>query len=239
MNSRGVEGHEDRWQEFLRGIRACLPICISVAVYGVAFGVLASQAGLDIWMVGLMSATVYAGASQFAALQFWESPLAVGTIVFAVFVINLRLILISGSLAAMFANVGRGRALAAMFFAADENWALTMAEAGRGHAGPAFYLGTGVILYLTWLCATLAGAFAGSVILIDPASYGIDFVFSAVFIALIVGMWRGKGDVAPWVAAAIAAAVTHWLWPDGTWHVIAAGFAGALVGSFSEIDADV
>ena len=185
------------WQEMRRGVNACLPICVSVAVYGVAFGVLAVQAGLEVWMVALMSGAVYAGASQFAALQFWHAPLAVGTIILAVFVINLRLVLITGSLASTFRDVPPGRALAAMFFAADENWALTMAEAGRGHAGPAFYLGTGLVLYVTWFCSTLAGAAAGSVILIDPASYGIDFVFTAVFIALIVGMWRGQTRPCP------------------------------------------
>ena len=238
MNSPAPDRDGGIWQEVRRGITACLPICVSVAVYGVAFGVLAAQAGLDVWMVALMSGTVYAGASQFAALQFWQVPLAAGTIVLAVFVINLRLILITGSLASTFRDVPPGRALAAMFFAADENWALTMAEAGRGHAGPAFYLGTGLILYFTWLLSTLAGAAAGSVILIDPSSYGIDFVFTAVFIALIVGMWSGKRDLAPWFSAAAAAVLVHWLWPDGTWHVIAAGLAGAFVGAASGRTAD-
>ena len=236
MPSELEDGAESVFQELRRGVAACLPICVSVAVYGIAFGVLAAQAGLDVWMVALMSGSVYAGASQFAALQFWQTPLAVGTIVFAVFVINLRLILITGSMAAMFKNVARGRALLAMFLAADENWALTMAEAGRGRAGPAFFVGTGLVLYLSWVCSTVAGTALGSAIFIDPASYGIDFVFTAVFIALIVSMWRGTQDLMPWFAAAAVAVLTYTVWPDGTWHVIAAGIAGAAVGGFAGAD---
>ncbi len=236
MPSELEDGAESVWQEMRRGVAACLPICVSVAVYGIAFGVLAAQAGLDVWMVALMSGSVYAGASQFAALQFWQAPLAVGTIVFAVFVINLRLILITGSLAAMFKDVARGRALLAMFLAADENWALTMAEAGRGRAGPAFFVGTGLVLYLSWVCSTVAGAALGSAILIDPTSYGIDFVFTAVFVALIVSMWRGTQDLLPWFAAAAVAVLTYMVWPGGTWHVIAAGIAGAAVGGFAGAD---
>ena len=218
--------------EFRRGAAACLPVCVSVAVYGIAFGVLAARAGLDVRTAAFMSASVHAGASQFAALQFWQAPLAAGTIVFAVFVINLRLILITGSPAAAFRNVARGKALPAMFFAAGENWALTMAEAGRGRAGPAFFAGTGLILYLVWVCSTVAGAALGSAIPIDPASCGIGFVFTAVLIAPIVSMWRGKRDIPPWLAAA-AAVLTYLIWPDGAWHAVAAGVAGAAAGGFA------
>lgn len=175
-----------------------------------------------------MSASVYAGASQFAALQFRQAPLAAGTIVFAVFVINLRLILVTGSLAVTFRNVARGKALLAMFLAAGGNWALTMAEAGRGRAG---FAGTGLILYPGRVRSTVAGAALGSAIPIDPASRGIDFVFTAVLIALIVGMWRGKRDLPPWLTAAAVAVLTYLIWPDGTWHVVAGAAAGGFAGA--------
>ena len=191
----GIDGEaENVRHEFRRGVAACPPVCVSVAVYGIAFGVPAARAGPDVRTVAFMSASVYAGAPQFAAPQFWRAPLAAGTIVFAVLVINLRLILITASLAATFRNVARGKALPAMFLTADGNRALTMAEAGRGRAGPAFFAGTGLILYPGWVRSTVAGAALGSAIPIDPASCGIGFVFTAVPTAPIVGMWRGKRD---------------------------------------------
>ena len=40
--------------------------------------------------------------------------------------------------------------------------------------------------------------------------FGLDFAFTAVFLALIAGMWNGKSDILPWtVAAAVAVAVAQ------------------------------
>lgn len=45
-----------------------LPIAVFVAIFGIAFGLAAGQAGLVPWQAGVMSFTAFAGAAQFAAL---------------------------------------------------------------------------------------------------------------------------------------------------------------------------
>jgi len=52
-----------------------------------------------------------------------------------------------------------------------------------------------------------------------------------VFIALLAGLWRGKGDLLPWiVAAAVAIAGAHLL--PGKWYILLGTVAGSLVGAW-------
>ena len=59
--------------QYFAGTRACIPVAISVAAYGVVWGVLAKQAGLSMFEVLLMSGLVFAGSAQFVALDLWTA----------------------------------------------------------------------------------------------------------------------------------------------------------------------
>jgi len=225
------------FSEAIRGARACLPICLSVAVYGLVLGVLAAQAGLSVAEVALMSGMVYAGASQFVAIELWGPTPDIAAIVVAVGVINLRMMLITATLGEMFRPVAMPRALAAMFFVSDETWALTLTEEKRSGAGAGFLIGASLILYGTWVASTVAGAMLGTALSFDPARYGIDFVFTAVFLALLAGLWRGRADIVPWLAAALAGALVYGATGNKSWCVMAAGLAAAATGYiFAEED---
>ena len=52
---------------FWRGMRQKLPLAVSALVVGGVFGVLARQVGLSLSESSLMSALVFAGASQFVS----------------------------------------------------------------------------------------------------------------------------------------------------------------------------
>jgi len=47
-------------------------------------------------------------------------------------------------------------------------------------------LGAGTVLMVSWVAGTVAGVLAGSA-LGDPADYGLDAMFPALFLALVVG----------------------------------------------------
>lgn len=229
------------WPGFLLGARMFIPLAISVAAYGIVWGVLAGQAGLGVLEVVLMSGLVFAGASQFVALDMWQAgALPVGAIVLATFIINLRLMLMSATLRPLVRRLPRWRASLSMFLVTDENWALTMGEVAKGRGTLAFLLGSGAMCWLTWLTATLSGRLVGSAI-DDPTRYGLDFAFTATFLALLFGMWKGKADLVPWAVAALTAILTARLVP-GNWYIIAGGltgsFAGALVETFARRRAD-
>lgn len=218
----------------LIGARRVLPLAAGVFVYGLVFGLLARQAGLSAVEALLMSALVFAGASQLVAVGLWATPLPLGAIVLATLVVNLRYLLMGAALRPLLGRLRPFVAYGSVFFMADENWALTTGEMAAGRDDGAFLLGSGLALYASWLGATALGYTAGSR-LGDPARWGLDFVFTAAFLSLLVGMWRGKRDLLPWCAAAVVATVV-WRLVPGEWYIIAGAATGAIVGVWRYAD---
>jgi 4-azaleucine resistance transporter AzlC len=214
----------------LAGARRSLPLAASVFAYGTVFGVLARQAGLTSTEAVLMSGLVVAGAAQFVAVGLWATPVPIAGIVLSTLVINLRHLLMGAALSPWFARLPAAKAYGSVFFLSDESWALTMRDAAAGGRDRAFLLGCGLPLTAAWIGSTAVGHLAGA-LLPDPTRWGFDFAFTAAFVALLVGMWRGKGDVAPWAVAAVVAVATA-TWLPGTWHVLLGGLAGSLVGGW-------
>ena len=213
----------------LDGARSLVPVAISGFAIGLVFGVLARQAGVGIVETVLMSALVFSGAAQFLVLGLWATPLPVATIVLTTLVVGLRHLLMGAALAPWFAKLPRPKAYASVFFMADENWALTMSGFSRGRRDAAFLIGGGLLMFLSWTSSTLIGRTLGGAVR-DPAQWGLDFAFTAVFLALLVGMWKGTSDLLPWAVAAAVAVAGHALLP-GQWYILLGGLAGSLVGA--------
>lgn len=213
-------------------MRLFIPVAISIASYGVVWGVLAGQAGLSPLEVLAMSGIVYAGSSQFVAITMWSAGgLPIASIVIATAVINLRMLLMTATLRPRFEGVPRWKAVLAMFFVSDEVWAMTMAQGAKGNA--AFMLGCGALAWAGWVGSTMTGRLLGAVI-DDPAAYGLDFAFTATFLALLFSMWKGRSDLVPWLAGGAIAILTAQVVP-GTWYIIAGGLGGSLIGTLLEV----
>lgn len=220
---------------FLLGMRMFVPVAISIAAYGVVWGVLAGQAGMTAWEVLLMSGLVFAGASQFVALESWTpGSLPIVGIVITTAIVNLRMLLMTATLRPLTTHLPRWKALASVYLVADENWAMTMGEVskGTGRGTVAFLVGSGVCSWIAWTGSTLVGRLLGAVI-DDPTRYGLDFAFTATFLALLLGMWKGKGDLVPWIVAAVVAIAAARLIP-GNWYIVIGGLAGSLAGALAE-----
>lgn len=214
----------------LAGVRAgfvkCVPVAIGVGAYGIVFGVLAREAGLSASTAIIMSATVLAGAAQLIAVGLWDSPVPVVAVVGATLVVNLRYLLMGASLRPWFTRLSPRQTYTSLFFMADENWALTIEDLRAGNGRGAFLLGSGLAIWLFWVAATAIGAVAGGRIG-DPETYGLDFVLTAIFLALVVGFWEGRDSLAPWAAAAISAVGVAAVFP-GQWYILAGGLAASL-----------
>lgn len=218
---------------FFLGMRMFVPVAISIAAYGVVWGVLAGQAGLSALEVLLMSGLLFAGASQFVALESWTpGNLPILAIIVTTAIVNLRMLLMTATLRPLTRHLPRWKALLSVYLVADENWAMTMAEVSKGRGSVAFLVGSGVCSWMAWTGSTLAGRLLGAVI-DDPVTYGLDFAFTATFIALLLGMWKGKADLVPWIVAALVAIAAARLIP-GNWYIIIGGLAGSLAGAIVE-----
>ena len=85
----------------------------------------------------------------------------------------------------------------------DESTAMALAQAEPAARRRAFDL-TGAAIYVTWNAGTAIGALAGSG-LGDPRALGLDAMFPAVFLALLVPQLREARAVAAAVAGASVA----------------------------------
>jgi len=211
------------------GARRVLPIALSVCAYGLVFGVLAQQARLSLLEVLLMSGLVFAGSAQLIVLSLWAMPLPIAAILLTTLIVNLRNLLLGAAISPWFSRLPPLKAYTSIFFLADENWALTMGEFAQGKRNAAFLLGSGLVLYVAWVGSTVVGRTLGDVVH-DPASFGLDFAFTAVFLSLLVGLWKGKADLIAWVAAAIVAVAAAHVLP-GKWYILLGGLAGSVASS--------
>lgn len=222
--------------QFFAGARACLPVAISVAAYGLVWGVLARGTGLSLLEVLMMSGMVFAGAAQFVALDLWTAnpaSLPIGPLVLAAFIVNLRYLLLTATLRPLYSDGNLGRGALSMYLVTDENWAMTVAAMARGGGSAAFLMGGGVLAWISWMSTNLIGYGLGSTI-DDPTRWGLDFAFTATFLALLLGMWKGKGDLVPWLVAGLAA-ITTAQHIEGNWHILVGGIVGSLAGAIVEM----
>ena len=210
-----------------KGFAANLPVAASVAAYGSVLGVLAAQKSIGWEQLLFMNLSIFAGSAQFVMVDMWNPPLPVLEIVAAVFIINLRYLLIGASLNSLFQGTSLGHRSAVMHLVADENWAITMAADRKGNASTWFLLGGGICLILAWSFGTLLGHRMGAAVQ-NPERFALDFAFLAVFTALAVTLWRGREDILPWVGAALFSILGDQFLP-GKWYVITGGIGGAVL----------
>lgn len=209
------------------GFVSCVPVALGVGGYGLVFGVLAREAGLSVVTAVLMSATVLAGAAQLIAVGLWEWPIPAVVVIGTTFVVNLRYLLMGASLRQWFTRLSPRQAYVSLFFMADENWALTIEDLREGTGRGAFLLGSGLAIWVFWVLATAIGAVAGGRIA-NPETYGLGFVLTAIFLALLVGFWDGRNSLAPWTLAVVVAITVETIFP-GRWYILAGGTAACLV----------
>jgi len=228
MHSPDTAGRGD----FAAGVLTILPLLVAVVVYGLLFGTLAAQKGLSPLEVAIMSATVFAGASQFVAVEIWTSPPAVVLLAATALMVNLRHVLMGAALAPFLKGWPRGATALSLYMMADENWAFALRRGATAPLTPAYYLGLALPLYVGWILCTFFGTIFGGV-LQDPARYGLDFAFTAVFLTLLVGMWQGRRSLMPWAASAVVATAAY-AWLPGVWYIALGGLAGTLAGALQD-----
>jgi 4-azaleucine resistance transporter AzlC len=210
------------------GFVECVPVALGVAGYGIVFGVLARRAGLSVAEAAFMSGTVLAGAAQLLVIKLWDTPIPVVAVIGTTVVVNLRYVLMGAALRPWLSRLSPPKAYGSVFFTADENWALTMGKLKSGSDQGAYLLGSGLAIWSFWVVATVIGAVAGGA-MGAPGRYGLDFVLTAVFLAIAVGLWEGKSSVLPW-AVAFGIAVLGAQFLPGRWYILLGGVAGSLVG---------
>ncbi|MGI9515337.1 MAG: AzlC family ABC transporter permease, partial [Anderseniella sp.] len=143
-----------RTQEFSAGAIAILPVLVATAPIALLFGTLAAAKGLSALEVWLMSATVFAGALQFVAIDQWADPAPLGLLVFTALVVNVRHVLMGASIGRAMTDFSGPAKYASMFLLTDEGWAFAERRVRNGKLTAAYYFGIGVSMWLVWTTAS-------------------------------------------------------------------------------------
>lgn len=206
------------------GLRDIWPVMVAAFPIGLLFGALCTGKGLSIAEAALMSLLVFAGGAQFAAVELWTYPVPVAALVFSTALINARHVLMGASLAPKLARFAPWQKLVGCHFMTDETWALAERRALAQMVTPAYWFALALLLPVAWIGGTALGAWLGS-FMGDPARFGADFAFTALFIGLVAGFWRGRVTLVTVAASGGASAVTY-LFAGPPWHVAAGAVAG-------------
>jgi len=214
------------WQ----GFRELLPISLFVIVFGAAFGLAATQAGLSDASIVIMSTLVFAGAAQFASLELWGPHIPLFTLVLTVFAINARHLLMGATLYPWLQSLQPAKRYGVMLVVSDANWAMAMQAFSQGRPGLGLLLGGGIALWSFWVLGTWLGLYFGNVVS-DPASLGLDMVMGCFLLAMVVGGEKNLRMLVIWAVAAGASLLAYRYLPENS-HVVVGAIAGGLVGLF-------
>ncbi|WP_342641958.1 AzlC family ABC transporter permease [Rhodoligotrophos ferricapiens] len=220
-------------REFLSGITTALPVGLAAIPIGMVFGALAVQKGLSPLEATLMSLAVFAGASQFVAIEIWHEPVPWLLLGVTALTVNLRHVMMSASLGRHFQHFGPMERWIYLFFMTDEVWAFSEKRALQGPLYPAYFAGIAFVLMLSWSGWTAAGAILGTT-MGPPERYGFDFIFTALFLGLIVGFWRGPQTGLVIGTSALFAVISREM-IAGPWYILIGGLAGTIAGAFMRV----
>ena len=214
---------------YMRGMKASLPMQIGQIPFALVAGVTAQVHGLSLLEATMMAGIVFAGSAQLLALAAWTSPVSVVAASLTALLVNLRFILMGPLLAPWLDHLRGWRRWLPLYFLVEHDWALALKEIERGGRDAAYFFGAGSLLWFMWIVGSVAGFLLGQAIAPKPG-HPLFFAAVAVFITLLVPMWKGRRDLVPWIVAAITAVTVSRLLPGTAWHVLSGALAGGMAG---------
>ncbi len=227
-----------RAEAFRRGVGDGAPFLLVVAPFGMVFGVIGVEAGLNLAEVMGFSIFVIAGASQLAAVQLMAEGAPLAVVLATALAINLRMAMYSAALAPHLGSLPMGRRGVMAYFLVDQSFAASVLEFERRpemsvEDKAAYFFGVIAPVCLPWYVATLAGALLGTGL---PPGWGLDFAVPITFLAVIAPMLRTTAHVvaaAVSVVGALALSVLPW-----NLGLLAAALAAMAAGAAVEIAAE-
>jgi 4-azaleucine resistance transporter AzlC len=215
--------------DYFRGVRTAIPILIGYVPAAMTFGLIAKNMQISLLHAGLMSVMVFAGASQFMALNLIRSGIAMGEIVIATLLMNFRHFLMSASLSSKLERGARVLPIVA-FGITDETFAIASTRNDR--LSTSFLIGLESTAYFGWIAGTVVGHNLGRV-LPDAIQRSLGIALYALFIAILVPAVKRSCRAA--VIALLSAGCHVLLSQIGVvssgWNIIIAILVGAAVGT--------
>jgi predicted branched-subunit amino acid permease len=218
---------------FRQGMRAAVPIWIAFVPSSIAWGIAAQAHGLTLLEILLMSALVYSGPAQFAVLAPLAEGKSAAQVLIAGFLMNLRFLPMSMTLAPYFRGVKRlPLALAShvvsassfivpyLQFEKERESNAAEVQTLDGHGNLAFFIGVGVTNLLVWIAGT---GFGYGVALGFPPGFeeALKFILPGYFAGLLIAEMRKRAVALVCLVSLLAAVPGALISPGWGWLVSA------------------
>jgi 4-azaleucine resistance transporter AzlC len=200
--------------------------------FGLIYGVSAHGFALPGVLVQAMSVIIFAGSAQFVVIQLLNASVPAGVILLTAFIINLRHALYSASVAPYLKQRGLLWRFLLPYLLTDEAYAVAITHYQHPDENAPkhwYFLGAGLILWITWQMGTAAGLLLGAHI---PASWSLDFTLPLTFIALVIPTLKKGADALAAGVAGLSAVLAARL-PFNT-GLLVATFLGITLGLLAE-----
>ncbi|WFU11010.1 AzlC family ABC transporter permease [Rhizobium sp. CB3090] len=216
--------------DFFEGLKGGIPIGLAAAPFGALFGALASDQGMSLGELTLMSGTVYAGASQMVGIDLFGHHVEAWLIVLSILAVNFRHVLYSAAIARYIRRFSPIEKFLTFFLLVDPQFAETLKRAESGTPVTfAWYFGVATMIYVPWVVISLIGGLLGSLVG-DPKTIGLDILLPIYFLGIVIG-FRKRDNFLPVVIASTAASAIAYRYVGSPWHVSIGAFAGVALAS--------
>lgn len=224
-----------RKSPYREGIIDSSPFILVIIPFASLFGVLATEAGLNVVETMAFSIVVIAGAAQFTALQLMQENVPTVIVLISALAVNLRMAMYSASLTPYIGAAPLWQRALCAYLTVDQSYVVGVSKFEREPdmtvaARVAYFLGAVTPIVPLWYAFTYVGAVLGTQI---PDSWALDFAIPITFLAMIAPMFRTAAHV---IAALVAVVVS--LLAAGVPYslgLIIAGMAGMMAGAQAEL----
>ncbi|MBU1341959.1 MAG: AzlC family ABC transporter permease [Proteobacteria bacterium] len=139
--------------------KAGIPIFIGYVPAAIAFGILSKGCEITLLECFLFSAVVFAGASQFIALNLLMTGMGPGGIILTTLLVNFRHFLMSAYLSTRMGKIAKRYIFLIAFGVTDEVFSVLSFK--KGHLSKTFVFILQLSAYSAWVSGTLAGYILG------------------------------------------------------------------------------
>lgn len=225
-----MSSESPRMRDYLEGLRRALPIMLGYVPVGFAFGVLAVKNNIPPALAVGMSLLMFSGSGQFVLASLWGAGAGILSVIAAVFIVNLRYLLMSAAESPWLAALPRCQRFLLGLGLTDETFVVHITALQRGWKLrlPTLYVCNSAT-YLSWATGSAVGAFCGELVS-DVKPLGLDYALTAMFLALLVPQCVSRLHV---LVAVFTAALSIALKGAGMsqWNVAVATILGASLGT--------
>jgi len=165
------------------GVRAGTPILIGYMPIAIAFGVLARNTGLSLKETFLFSALVFAGASQFVAINLISLGTGTIEIIATTLLVNMRHFLMSASLASSIRQRLNKWKFPVAFGITDE--VFSVASLSDRPLTAKYMVALEAVAYSSWVGGSVIGFVAGAILPLQLKN-SLNIALYAMFAALLV-----------------------------------------------------